>query len=111
MKKKGFKWVLRVAFAVVFFVSTALLAGKLQDGFSGSSDYEQALEIARGGQTLPVTETVPAETAAAVPVPTETQQPEERWVPAPLEEDDPHLPELEAIDLDALRKNTAFITL
>ena len=46
MKKKGFKWVLRVAFAVVFFVSTALLAGKLQDGFSGSSDYEQALEIA-----------------------------------------------------------------
>ena len=26
MKKKGFKWVLRVAFAVVFLVSTALLA-------------------------------------------------------------------------------------
>lgn len=102
MKRKGFNW-MRFVFAAVFVVSTLLLAGKVRDGFNGSKDYEQALEIARGTENLPATKTT-EKIMEPVSVPAETQQQEEIWVPAPVEEDDPHIQELEETDLDALRQ-------
>ena len=92
MKKR-----LRMVLAAVFAVSTLLLAGRLLQGAGGEEAYEDALAIAMQNP-----KPVSAEPKETEPLPTEPR--EIRWVPAPVEEEDPHLAELAAMDLDALRQ-------
>ena len=98
--KKARQW-LRLLLLVIFLAASILLAGKIRNGISGSAEYEQAREIARGTTpaSKPERETEPA---ATPPTTMETHPPE--WIPAPVEEDDPHLQELKEIDLEALRQ-------
>lgn len=97
MKRKNKRW-MRLLLLAVFLISTGLLAGKIKDGVSGGADYEEALEIARRTSAAEIT--VPE----MLPIVEETAEPEIRWIPAPVEEEDPHLEELKKIDLNALRQ-------
>lgn len=96
MDPKMKKW-MRLILVVVFAVSTALLAGRLLQGADGEDSYDDALAIAMQAPKE-------APPAPAVPEHTVQEVPEPRWVPAPVEEDDPNLETLAAIDLDALRE-------
>jgi len=89
------KW-LRLAVLAVFAVSTFLLLGKISDGTRGDAAYDDALAIAMGTQP-----------ASTVPPPIQTvltEAPQPQWIPAPVEEEDPHLDTVAAMDLNALRQ-------
>ena len=95
--KKKYRKPLRLAFIVVFLISTALLIWAMADNYNGKESYEDALALAKAGEKT--VQTAPVETE-----PEETEPPREMvWVPEPIE-DDPNLEELEQISLDALRE-------
>jgi len=85
--------ILTALLVVVFLFSMFLFLRQQMDNAAGSSTYDSALQMATSGKKSEVT---------AVP---ETAPEAERiWIPAPIEEEDPHLRTLEDIDLDALRE-------
>lgn len=84
---------LTVLLALVCVFSTGKFLLQQQDKAAGNKTYEAALALAV------------SETKASRPVPSEQEpSPEPQWVVAPVEEDDPHIDTLEAIDLGALRE-------
>ena len=85
---------LRLILIVIFFVSTGLWLSQRVDDAEGEAAYENALQSAMHGESGEV----PVETV------TEPTFLETAWVPAPVEEDDPNLEIMEAIDLEALRE-------
>ena len=94
--KKSVRTLLTVVLVAVFLFSTGNYLLQQRDKAVGNSAYEQALQIAASGnQDSPKT---PAATEAPAP------EGEPRWVVAPVEEDDPHIKTLEAMDLAALRE-------
>lgn len=97
MKEKT-RRILRLVLLAVFLVSTVLLVRRQQDKVSGSETYEQAQQIAAGGSAEATEGTVPAEETL----------PEARtemiWIPEPVEDGDPNLETMAAIDLAALRQ-------
>ncbi len=58
----------------------------------GSETYQNAARLAFSG--------TPRQEAPEAP----TEEPKAQWIPAPVEEEDPHLEELKALDLEALRQ-------
>ena len=98
MNKKVRK-ILLAAMLAVFLTSTSLLLQQFFDNAGGEAAYGDALAAALGDG---------AETKvplAPVPQPIAVQEDEGPiWIPAPVEEDDPELEKLAAIDLAALRE-------
>lgn len=98
MKKNWRKYAKYLLTAVLAVSLTMILIQHFSDERADDS-YEQAQELALASpreteaETQPTEETVPP-----------TQPPELIWIPEPLEEEDPHIQELEAMDLDALRE-------
>lgn len=94
--KKSIRLSLTALLALVFLFSTAKLLTQQQDNTAGSSSYQDAIVLASSKTPL-----------AALPEPTTepTSAPEIlQWVPAPLEEEDPHIQTLAEMDLEALRE-------
>ena len=92
---------LRLLLLVVFLVSTALLVRQQLDKLSGGESYAQAQQIAMADPTKTAEETAEATTE------TEAARRETRWVPAPVEEEDPVLEKLASVDLAVLRQTNA----
>lgn len=88
---------LRILLLLLCCISAVVLARRILDSIGGGESYNDALLLAFGN-----TETAASEETEAAGEETETM-PEERWVPAPIE-DDAHVKELESLDLDALRE-------
>ena len=80
----------------IFLPSTFLLIRKQFHDADGAQTYQEALEIAVSGESLPP-QTVPETTESTLP-PAEPQ-----WVPAEIPEIDANLEQLRQIDLNALR--------
>lgn len=94
--KRSVRTLLTVVLVAVFLFSTGNYLLQQRDKAVGNSTYEEALQIAASGnQDSPK---APAATEAPVP------GGEPQWVVAPVEEDDPHIKTLEAMDLAALRE-------
>lgn len=91
---KNRKRVLKYLFLMIFLISTGLCIKQLYDNATGETSYHQARELA----------SAPAPTATETePAATETVPAEVVYVPAPVE-DDPHIAEMGALNLDALRQ-------
>nr|MBQ8244190.1 class B sortase [Oscillospiraceae bacterium] len=84
---------LTVVLAVVFLASTGLMLHRQLGDRQVETTYQEALTLA---MAAPAPTEAPAETLPPV---TETV-----WVPAPVEEPDPHMEELAALDLAALQQ-------
>lgn len=95
--KRTFRKLLLLLFAAAFLGSSALLLGQYADNRQGTDTYQQALSLASGSGNRN------RSTAQASQPPAETLPPRGSWVPAPVEEDDPHLKALADLDLGALR--------
>ena len=90
--------VLTAILMAVFLLSVFMLLRQQADNSAGSDVYESALQMA-------ISETQPEEMPTeATEVPETTAPPVPEWIPAPLEEEDPNIATLEAIDLKALRE-------
>lgn len=92
--KKSLRLSLTVILAVVFLFSMTKVLRQQREYSAASDSYSEAVSLASSGKP-----------AAAVP--TETAEPAEeeiRWVPAPLDEEDPHIKTLEEMDMEALRE-------
>lgn len=96
MKRRTRKY-LTLLLAAVLLCSTGLLLRQYLSDQNAEAIYREA-------QLLAVSETVPAETTPPETVPETTALPEMRWVPAEVEEEDPHMTELAVLDLSALRE-------
>lgn len=96
MKKKT-RNLMTLVLVAVFAVSTFLLLRQFRDNAGGEEAYGEALAIASGNSQQDQTQPAVQET-------TEPTQPKTYWIPAPVEEDDPHMEEMAAIDLAALRE-------
>lgn len=92
MKQSG-KKLLTMILVIVFLFSAGMFLKQQLAYASGNDSYTEALALATS-HNEPAKPTLPAE------VPTE---PELTWVPAPVEEEDPHIQTLEEMDLEALR--------
>ncbi len=90
--KKRFRTMLKLVLALVFLVSTALALGQFLSDRQAAGSYDRALSLAQSGASAKLPATQP-------PLPAES-----RWVVAPVEEEDPHMEELAALDLSALRQ-------
>lgn len=87
---------LRIAFLLVFVVSTVLLGRHMLDKRTGGETYDNALAIASQSKQ-PQAQTV------SPTLPTEIQSPDPVWVPEPVA-DDPHMEEMAQINLEALQQ-------
>lgn len=96
--KKLLRTVLTVLLAAVFLVSSGLMLRQYLGDREGDESYQDALALALAAPADPSA----AQPAAAVPAVTETL-----WIPAPVEEEDPHMEELAQLDLAALRQVNA----
>ena len=94
--KRSAKTFLTLLLTAVFLFSTGKFLLNQRDKTVGNSTYEEALQIAASGKQ----KSSPAPAATDAPVP----EGEPRWVAAPVEEEDPHIRTLEAMDLEALRE-------
>lgn len=91
--KGKLRTVLTVILGAVFLVSSGLMLRQYLGDREVEGTYQEALELALAA---PAAELAAAPTMAAVTEPL--------WVPAPVEEDDPHMEELSRLDLAALRQ-------
>lgn len=105
--KANAKKILTAVLLAVFLFSTARVLTQWLDQSEGDDAYRNAAELAQSSQnsTLPITATTEAVDATEPPV-TEapTAPPEPEWIPAPVEDEDPHLETLASTDLDTLRQ-------
>lgn len=90
MKKRN---ILRLILLAVFLVSTAMLLLQFRDNAGGGDSYDAALAIA----------TANTKKETAPPLKTEAAENTPQWVPEEVT-DDPHMEEMAAIDLAALRE-------
>ena len=82
----------------VFAVSTAILLRNFFAFQQGDGIYEDARSLAfSSGKPVPTAETLPQQTISE-------KEAETIWVPAPLEEEDPQVVELQALDITALQQ-------
>lgn len=93
--KKATRRLMWLILLLVFVISTALLLRQFSDNAGGDDAYSEALSIASGVHTGAETE---------LPEVTEQTTPKSGWIPAPVEDDDPNMEIMAAIDLDALRE-------
>ncbi len=94
MKKNLRRLLLLVAcFCCVMFLMQII------QGFQADEVYDDAAQLAFQKEKEPAEQTVPPETTQPPP-----EEKEEVWIPAPIEEDDPHVETLESMDLEALRE-------
>ena len=93
--KKGLTLVL----TAVFLFSLTMFLGSQADKASGTGTYERALVLAASGSRP---EAAALQPSAAEDPGEETRQ--EAWIPAPIQEEDPHLDTLAALDLETLRE-------
>lgn len=96
MNKKIYS-LLAVLLLSIFLPTTFLVVRKQFHDASAAQAYQEAIEIAHAEPPL-----TPETTPETTEVPTEPAQ--TVWVPAPIEETDPNLEQLQQIDLDALRE-------
>lgn len=95
--------ILNIVLAAVFLFSTFMFLRQQADNTLGRNSYDNALQMAISESSpLPEPEIIPTD-AATAPEDVATE-PEPVWIPAPIEEEDPNLQTLEAIDLEALRE-------
>lgn len=88
---------MQILLILVFLVSTALLVRQFFDNAGGTESYDAALAVAMGGKSR---------TSASAPTEAVSEEAagQPQWIPAHIEEEDPHLETLAAIDLAALRE-------
>ena len=96
--KRTLRRFFQLVLLAVCIASTVLLLRQFRDNAGGSEAYDAALEIALSQQTADVPASTEAD-AADDNAPTA-----ERWVPAPITEEDPNLETMAAINLEALRQ-------
>lgn len=93
--KKALRILLTCILMAVFLFSSTKAFLRLKDKASGSSAYDQALQIALSG-------------AAGTSAKEQTREMEAekrmQWIPAPLEDEDVHVQTLEGLNLDALQE-------
>ena len=90
--------ILTAILLVVFLFSIVKFLQGQMDKSAGSSTYQDALQMATSEKNPAAIQTVP---------PTGPEHAEEakpRWIPAPVEEEDPNLQTLESIGLDSLQE-------
>lgn len=101
---KKLKFSLNVVLVLVFLFSITMVLRQMQDNSGGGSSYDDALQIALSGNSEArlSDQANPSEHTS----PTEPEEPQETklWIPAPVEDTDPHVQTLEAISLEALRQ-------
>lgn len=98
--KQRTRTLLTVLLVAVFAGSSAMLLRQHIGNRQAEEAYSQAQQLAsRQQEPTDPTQTIPAETEPQV-----TQPPEMIWVPAEVEEEDPHMTELAQLDLSALRE-------
>lgn len=95
--KRGTRMILTVLLALVFVFSIARLLNQQQENTVGSTAYADALELATSEKAKETQPQPEAEQETVLP-----QEPQ--WVVASPEEEDPHIRELEDLDMEALRK-------
>ena len=95
--KRGTRMILTVLLALVFVFSIARLLNQQQENTVGSTAYADALELATSEKTREPQPQSESELETVPPM-------EPQWVVASPEEEDPHIRELEDLDLEALRK-------
>ena len=94
--KKSIRLSLTALLALVFLVSMTKLLTQQQDNTAGSSSYSDAIALA--SSKIPLSD-APQPATEPTPVPEILQ-----WVPAPLDEEDPHIQTMAELDLEALRE-------
>ena len=94
--KKSIRLSLTALLALVFLISMAKLLTQQQDNSAGSTSYSDAIILA--SSKIPLSD-------APQPATEPTEAPEVlQWVPAPLDEEDPHIQTMAELDLEALRE-------
>lgn len=96
--KKGIRALLSAGLLAACLISGTLLVRNMAGYRSGQSAYEDARAIAAAPAAVRETEQ-PPQTEGTMP-----PEPRTRWVPAPIEEEDPNIQALEALDLSALQQ-------
>lgn len=99
---KKLRKALFAALAAVFVFSTVLLLRQFSDNAGGGEAYGDALAVAMQDAAEAKVPLAPAPDTSGV-----QEETIPVWVPAPVEEDDPELEKLAAIDLAALREVNA----
>lgn len=89
--------ILTALLAAVFLFSGAKLLIQQRENAAGSSTYQEALQLARSERKT-------AEEPAPVLSQAAPAEAEPEWIVAPLDEEDPHVRDLENLDLEALRQ-------
>ena len=87
------KKLLRLLLLILFAVSTLLLVRQFADNAGGSGSYDRALDLAQSSKKSSAVQVAETSPESSLP----------QWVPAPIEEDDPHISQLESLDLSALQ--------
>ena len=94
--KKSIRILLTGLLTLVFLFSITQFWQQRQEKVVGNNSYSDALALATSEKTA--VSQIQTATAPEAPAP------ELQWVPAPLEEEDPHIQTLEQINLEALRE-------
>ena len=105
--KRFFRNILTVLLALVFLFSARMFVRQQLDKVASRNSHSEALAlVATGGETTQsVLPTVPETAPPAPETEPETQAaPQPVWLPAPPEEEDPHIRELSGMDLESLRQ-------
>jgi len=96
--KQSTRRILTGILLLVFLFSITTFVHQQMDKTEGSSAYDDAFKLATSTKKTVPEPTLPVTTEAG----TLPQVPQ--WIVAPIEEEDPHIPELEQISLEALRE-------
>lgn len=99
---QGTRTRLIILLLAICIFSTGMFLRQQLDNSKGSKAYASALDVATS-RSAPPAEPVQMLQTEPAEIPEATAPPEPIWVPAPLEEEDPYVQELESIDLTALQ--------
>ena len=100
MKEHGRK-IITVILAGAFLFSLFMMLRQQRDKTAGQDAYEAVRQLAAAA---PIKEPEPTEQIAVESLPNAEETVEYAWMPAPVEEADPHIQTLAAIDLEALQE-------